>query len=102
VNMVDVSPAKAFGVLFEAPWVRASGFTGSSLDGFLEAVSGLCNALSDCVYGSNVGDVLLARSNRWQNGECVISGAETKQAIIFTSPMYSKGTNCVIPKPSLI
>jgi len=53
--MIDASLAKAFGVLFEAPWMEVSGFR--SLDGVLGAASGLCRALSECIYGSNVGDV---------------------------------------------
>jgi len=53
--MIDASLAKAFGVLFEAPWMEASSFR--SLDGVFGAVCGLYKALSECVYGSNVGDV---------------------------------------------
>jgi hypothetical protein len=54
-NMVDASLAKAFGVLFEAPWMEASGFR--SLDGVLGAFSGLCKTLSECICGTNAGDV---------------------------------------------
>ena len=53
--MIDASLTEAFGVLFEPFWMEASGFR--SLDGVLGAVSGLCKALSECVYGANVGDV---------------------------------------------
>jgi hypothetical protein len=54
--MIYASLAKAFGVLFEAPWMEASGFRG--LDGALGAVSGLYKALGESVYWTNVGDVL--------------------------------------------
>ena len=54
-NMIDTSLAKTSDVLFEARWMEASGFR--SLDGVFGVVGGLCKALSECVYGSNVGDV---------------------------------------------
>jgi hypothetical protein len=44
-DMADTSLAKAFGVLFEAPGMEASGFR--SLDGVLGSVSGLCKALCE-------------------------------------------------------
>lgn len=54
--MIDASLAKAFGVLFEAPWMEASRFR--SPDSILRAVSGFYKALNECVYGSNFfGDV---------------------------------------------
>ena len=54
-GMIGASLVSTFGVLCEAPWMEASRFR--SLDGVLGAVSGLYKALSECVYGSNVGDV---------------------------------------------
>jgi hypothetical protein len=63
-NMIDASLAKAFGVLFEAPWMEASGFR--SLDGVLKAVSGLRKALGASVYmGPTLGTCHPARCNRW-------------------------------------
>jgi hypothetical protein len=55
--MIDSSLANAFGVLFEAPWIKDSGFR--SLDGVFGAVGGLCEASSEVEYGSNVGCVAL-------------------------------------------
>jgi hypothetical protein len=50
--MIDLSLAKAFGVLFEAPWMKESRFR--SLDGVFGAVGGLCEASSEVEYGFNI------------------------------------------------
>jgi hypothetical protein len=55
MNIVDASPGQDFRCTVRGALDGAIGF--SSLDGDLEAVSGLFKALGECVYGSNVGDV---------------------------------------------
>jgi hypothetical protein len=52
-NMIDVSLTKASGVLFDAPWMEASGFR--SLNGVLGAVGGLCKALTHSYIGPTLG-----------------------------------------------